>query len=135
VEESQDAGWWLRAAERDEAVARKLMTVGFHEGAGEHLAQAAQKYLRALLAKHGRRSRAKFCTELLEEIAEVLTVPEPLKKSASTLDHPPKRKKPKTLEDVPKRLEDEGAIENLADHLGAIRSFALTALGAQPAQP
>ena len=129
MEESQDAGWWLRAAERDEAVAQKLMTVGFHEGAGEHLAQAAQKYLRALLAKHSRRSWAKSCTELLEEIAEVVAVPEPLKKSAASLDHPPKRKKPKRLEDVPKRLEDEGAIENLAEHLGAVKAFALAALG------
>jgi len=129
VEEAQDAGWWLRAAERDEAVAQKLMKVGFHEGAGEHLAQAAQKYLRALLAKHGRRSRAKSCTELLEEIAEVVAIPEPLKKSASTLDHPPKKKKPKSLEDIPKRLEDEGAIENLGEHLVVIKSFALQALG------
>ena len=38
MEESHDAGWWLRAAERDEAVAQRLMKVGFHEGVGEHLA-------------------------------------------------------------------------------------------------
>jgi HEPN domain-containing protein len=129
MEESHDAGWWLRAAERDEAVAQRLMKVGFHEGVGEHLSQAAQKYLRAVLARHGRKSWAKSCVELLEEIAEETTVPEELTTAAQALDNPPRKKKPKTLDDIPKRLEDEGAIEDLGRHLEVVKSFALGALG------
>ncbi len=129
MEESHDAGWWLRAAERDEAVAQRLMKVGFHEGVGEHLAQAAQKYLKAVLAQHGRRSRAKSCAELLEEIAEEMTVPDELAAAAQALDNPPRKKKPKTLDDIPKRLQDEGAIENLTQHLEVVKAFALATLG------
>lgn len=129
MEESHDAGWWLRAAERDQAVAQRLMKVGFHEGVGEHLAQAAQKYLRGLLAKHGRRSRAKSCAELLEEVAEEMTVPDELTVAVQALDNPPRKKKPKTLDDIPKRLEDEGAIENLTQHLEVVKAFALATLG------
>ena len=129
MEETHDADWWLRAAERDQAVAQRLMTVGFHEGVGEHLSQAAQKYLRAVLARHGRRSRARSCTELLEELAEEMTVPEELTAAATALDDPPRKKKPKSLDDIPKRLEDEGAIDILAQHLEAVKSFALEALG------
>ena len=129
MEESHDAGWWLRAAERDEAVAQRLMKVGFHEGVGEHLAQAAQKYLKAVLAQHGRRSRAKSCAELLEEVAEEMTVPDELTAAAQALDNPPRKKKPKTLDDIPKRLEDEGAIGDLTQHLEVVKAFALEALG------
>ena len=129
MEESHDAGWWLRAAERDEAVAQRLMKVGFHEGVGEHLSQAAHKYLRAVLAQHGRRSRAESCVELLEEIAEETTVPEELTTAAQALDNPPRKKKPKTLDDIPKRLEDEGAIDALTHHLEVVKSFALGTLG------
>lgn len=129
MEETHDADWWLRAAERDQVVAQKLMTVGFHEGVGEHLSQAAQKYLRAVLARHGRRSRARSCTELLEELADEMTVPEELTAAAKALDNPPRKKKPKSLDDIPKRLEDEGAIQALAEHLKAVKSFALEMLG------
>ena len=129
MEESHDAGWWLRAAERDEPVAQKLMKVGFHEGVGEHLSQAAQKYLRAVLAQHGRKSWAKSCVELLEEIAEETTVPDELTAAARALDNPPRKKKPKTLDDIPKRLEDEGAIDTLTQQLQVVKFFALEALG------
>ncbi len=105
MEETHGADWWLRAAERDQVVAQKLMKVGFHEGVGEHLSQAARKYLRAVLADHGRRSRAKSCAELLEEVAEEMTVPEELTAAAAALDAPPRKRKPKSLDDIPKRLE------------------------------
>ena len=129
MEETHGADWWLRAAERDQAVAQKLMKVGFHEGVGEHLSQAARKYLRAVLADHGRRSRAKSCAELLEEVAEEMTVPEELTAAAAALDDPPRKKKPKSLDDIPKRLEDEGAIEALTEQLEVVKSFALETLG------
>jgi len=129
MEESHDAGWWLRAAERDEAVAQRLLKVGFHEGVGEHLGQAAQKYLRALLARRGRKSRARSCVELLEELAEEVTVPEEVTAAAQALDHPPRRKKPKSLDDIPTRLQDEGAVERLADRLEQIKAFVREALG------
>ena len=128
MEESHDVGWWLRAAERDEAVAERLMKVGFHEGAGEHLAQAAQKYLRAVLAQHGRRSRAKSCEELLEEVAEVVSVPDELSEAAEALDNPPRKKKVKSLDDIPKRLEDEGAVSAFAQRLQVVKSFVLETL-------
>jgi len=129
MEESHDAGWWLRGAERDEAVAERLMKVGFHEGVGEHLAQAAQKYLRALLAQHGLRSRAKSCAELVEELAEAVSVPDELSGAATALDDPPRKKRIKSLDDIPERLKDEGAIDTLAQHLEVVKSFALEALG------
>ena len=129
MEESHDAGWWLRAAERDEAVAQRLMKVGFHQGVGEHLSKAAQKYLRALLAQKGRRSWAKSCVELLEELAEEVTVAEEVAAAAQALDHPPRKKRPKSLDDIPTRLQDEGAIETLAEHLGKVKGFVLAGLG------
>ena len=132
MEETHDAGWWLRAAERDEAVVQRLMKVGFHGGAGEHLAQAAQKYLRAVLAQQGRRSRAKSCVELLEEVAEETPVPEELTSATKALDNPPRKKKLKSLDDIPRRLEDEDAIESLAKQLEVVKSFALKGLGQGP---
>jgi len=129
MEESHDAGWWLRAAERDESGAQRLMKIGFHEGVGEHLSQAAQKYLRAVLAQHGRRSRAESCAELLEELAEETTVPDELTAATQALDNPPRKKKPKTVDDIPKRLEDEGAIDTLTQQLQVVKSFALEAIG------
>ena len=131
MEESHDAGWWLRAAERDEAVAQRLMKVGFHEGVGEHLAPAAQKCLRAVCwPSTARRSRAKSCAELLEELGEETTVPQEIDSAAKVLDNPPRKKKPKSLDDIPKRLEDEGAIDRLAQRLEVIKSLALETLAA-----
>jgi hypothetical protein len=129
MEESHGADWWLRAAERDQAVAERLMKVGFHEGVGQHLSEAAQKYLKAVLAHGGRKTRAKSCGELLEEIAEDVTVPEDVSEAAGVLDSPPRKKKVKSLDDFPSRVDDADAIERLADHLKVVKAFSEGACG------
>jgi len=129
MEASHGVDWWLRAAQRDQAVAEKLMRIGFDEGVGQHLSQAAQKYLKAVLAGQGRKTRAKSCAELLEEIAEVTAVPEDLEAAAQVLDNPPQKKKIKSLDDFPTRVDDKDAIANLTAQLDIVKAFATEALG------
>ncbi|HCJ11405.1 MAG TPA: hypothetical protein DHW14_09635 [Clostridiales bacterium] len=46
-----DPRWWMRAGERDLAMARQLHSGGFHEGTAFHCQQAAEKMLKALAAE------------------------------------------------------------------------------------
>jgi HEPN domain-containing protein len=46
-----DAEWWVRAGERDLAMAVDLDRLQYHEGAAFHCQQAAEKLLKALLVR------------------------------------------------------------------------------------
>jgi len=83
-----DAEWWVRAGERDLAVAVDLERPRYHEGAAFHCQQAAGRLLKALLVRKARTlPRTHSCVELLETIARFgLTAPGPLVTAARRLD-------------------------------------------------
>ncbi|MCL6581581.1 MAG: HEPN domain-containing protein, partial [Firmicutes bacterium] len=67
-----EAAWWFDAAERDLAMARALRREGFYEGTAFHCQQAAEKFLKGLLAAKRRQwHRTHSCVELLELMPEL----------------------------------------------------------------
>jgi len=83
-----DAEWWVRAGERDLAMAVDLERLQYHEGAAFHCQQAAEKLLKALLVRKAQTlPRTHSCVELLETTARFgLIAPGPLVTAVRRLD-------------------------------------------------
>lgn len=83
----EQARWWMRTAEGDLDAARLLADGGRHNLAAFHAQQAAEKALKAVLARRGRGLRTHAATELLVELREAgASPPDGLDTPARRLD-------------------------------------------------
>lgn len=83
----EQARWWMRTAEGDLDAARLLTDAGRHNLAAFHSQQAAEKALKALLARRGRSFRTHAATDLVRRLTESgVDAPEGLTSGARRLD-------------------------------------------------
>lgn len=81
------ARWWMRTADGDLEGARVLTGAGRHNLAAFHAQQAAEKALKAVLARRGRERRTHAATGLLRALREGgLDPPRDLDHAARRLD-------------------------------------------------
>ncbi len=100
-----DPRWWMRAGERDLAMAAHLHSGGFHEGTAFHCQQAAEKMLKAL-ARSGLEAPSELCT------------------SARKLDlHYIDSRHPNSVGGAPDRFYDETIAAEALEACLAIRRF------------
>ena len=83
VERSRD---WFRQAERDLAHARKATALGEFEWVCFAAQQAAEKAVKALHEAHGGHGWGHAILKLLEDLEEVMVVPDRMKDAARVLD-------------------------------------------------
>jgi len=121
-----DPRWWMRAGERDLAMAAQLHSGGFHEGTAFHCQQAAEKMLKALAARLlGDVLRTHSCIELLEALARSgLEAPSELCTSARKLDlHYIDSRYPNSVGGAPDRFYDETIAAEALEACLAIHRF------------
>ncbi len=121
-----DPRWWMRAGERDLAMARQLYSGGFHEGTAFHCQQAAENMLKALAAELlGDAQRTHSCVELLEALAgSGLEVPPELCTSARKLDlHYIDSRYPNSVGGAPDKFYDQTIAREALEAALAVRRF------------
>lgn len=121
-----DPRWWIRAGERDLAMARQLHSGGFHEGTAFHCQQAAEKMLKALAAELlGDAQRTHSCVELFEALARSgLEVPTELWTCARKLDlHYIDSRYPNSVGGAPDKFYDEAIAREALQAALAIQRF------------
>lgn len=127
-----EPGWWVRAAERDLAMARELESAGFHEGTAFHCQQAAEKFLKAVLLKRGLEwHRTHSCTELFDVLSKHgFEVPAATATAARKLDlHYIDSRYPNGVGGAPDRFYDAAISSEAVQNCLTIQSFAEKHIG------
>ena len=70
----EEVQWWQEAGRRDLAMAERLLKARFYEGTAFHAQQAAEKFLKALLAKYRMELRTHSCAAMLKKLHKKLLV-------------------------------------------------------------
>lgn len=123
--------WWMEASDRDEQMARQLLTSGFYEGCAFHSQQAAEKALKAALMAHGHAGHTHSCVVLLETIERfsIASVPPDLLTIARRIDmHYVEPRYPNAVGGAPHKFYDETIAKEVLQWAERLREFARSLL-------
>lgn len=128
-----DAEWWVRAGERDLAMAVDLERLQYHEGAAFHCQQAAEKLLKGLIMHRGALwQRTHACTDLLATLGGLdLSIPAEVDTAGRRLDmHYVGARYPNGVGGPPRAFFDETIAGQALADCEAVKRFVEDHLGA-----
>lgn len=117
--------WWQEAGRRDLAMAERLLKAKFYEGTAFHAQQAAEKFLKALLAKYLMEFRTHSCAAMLKKLHKKLPVDKKLFTLARKLDvHYSDARYPNSVGGSPHEFYDEAIAQELLDAAKELIAYA-----------
>lgn len=110
----EEVRWWQEAGRRDLQMAKRLLKAKFYEGTAFHAQQAAEKLLKALLAKHRLEFRTHSCAAMLKRLQKRLPFDKKLLTLARKLDvHYSDARYPNSVGGAPQEFYDEPIAQEL----------------------